>query len=298
MPDLTVSAAAAISRLAARLAPILTNSVITAVAKNARLPAQGANRNERLKSLLAAAWRGLSRAQTEGMIRTLTLAAYDLHTSKKVMMSDEDVNAVIGEMRVLGLRPQSLADRGWRRSLRKSQAAEPAPPSGRVKSGTPSPKPYQGALAHIQELVRPGTNPQMRGRQLEHIVHEVLVEEQLSPVRGISNPGEQIDFGFTLDGQQYLAECKWEGEPIGVPTVTGFMAKVMSKAEGTFGVVLSMSGFVREINEKVTRGRRLNCVGLTHTEFMAVLEGRATWTETIRRARQLASTQSLFVPTR
>jgi hypothetical protein len=298
MPNLTVPAAAAISRLATRLAAILTNSVITEVAKAASLRVNGSNKSERLKPLLAASWRECTRAQMEGMIRTLTLAAYDLHTSKKVIMSDDDVNAVIREMRILRLRPQSLAHKGWRTSLRKSQSAEPTPSSEPVKSGSPGRKPYPDALAHIQELVQRGTNPQMRGPQLEHIVHEVLVEERLSPVRRIISPGEEIDLGFTLDGQHYLVECKWEGEPIGVPTVTGFMAKVMSKAEGTFGVVLSMSGFVRQINEKVTRGRRLNCVGLTHTELMAVLEGRASWTETVRRSRQLASTQSLFVPTR
>ena len=41
-------------------------------------------------------------------------------------------------------------------------------------------------------------------------------------------------------------------------------------------MVLSMSGFVADVNEKAVRGARLNCIGLAPMHFMNILEGRIT----------------------
>jgi hypothetical protein len=123
---------------------------------------------------------------------------------------------------------------------------------------------------------------------------EVLQAERLSPEHRITVPGEEMDLAFVLDGQHYLVECKWERQPLGLPPIQLFAGKVRRKAEGTFGVVVSMSGFVGDINEKASCGERLNCIGVTYQHVMAILEGRATWSETIRRARRTASHQSRF----
>jgi hypothetical protein len=108
------------------------------------------------------------------------------------------------------------------------------------------------------------------------------------------NPGEQIDLAFVLDGQHYLVECKWESAPVGLPIVSTFAAKVSRKAEGTFGVLISMSGFVQSINETAGRGARLNCVGIADRQLIAVLEGRTTLAALVRAARASASTRAMF----
>jgi len=136
--------------------------------------------------------------------------------------------------------------------------------------------------------------PQRRGLQLEWLLLGILQYEKLAPRHHVIIPGEEIDLTFVLDGQHYLMECKWAERPIGLPVVEGFAAKVRRKAEGTFGVVLSMSGYVRGINEKAARGERLNCIGLTRAHLSSVLAGRTTWAQIIRRARRAASERSLF----
>jgi hypothetical protein len=136
--------------------------------------------------------------------------------------------------------------------------------------------------------------PQRRGRQLEWLLLGILQVERLAPEHRVVIPGEEVDLTFVLDGQHYLMECKWEQRPVGLPALERFATKVRRKAEGTFGVVLSMSGYVRGINVKAARGERLNCVGLTRRHLVRVLGGRATWAETVRRARRAASDRSLF----
>jgi hypothetical protein len=108
------------------------------------------------------------------------------------------------------------------------------------------------------------------------------------------NPGEEIDRSFTIDNLHYLLECKWEDEPIGFPAVRDFSGKVARKAEGTFGVFLSMSGFVRDINASAIYGQRLNSIGLSGPQFMDVIEGRSTWCRIVEAARRAASDRSEF----
>jgi len=208
-------------------------------------------------------------------------------------MTEAEVDQIVAEMKKLGLEPGQLAHRGWRTALRKATTAK-IEPATKTESSGPIVRVHAEGLAHVRELVDPKTNPQLRGRQLEMVLFGVLQHERLNPERHVVIPGEEHDLAFVLDGQHYLTECKWEVSPIGLPAIHLLGAKVGKKAEGTFGVLLSMSGFVADVNEKASRGARLNCVGLVHTQLIAVLEGRTTWTNLVRKARQAASRRSLF----
>jgi hypothetical protein len=226
------------------------------------------------------------------------MQAHERAVRGTVTMTEADADAIVGDMRAVGLKPGDLARRSWRSALRKDALPQS---TGPIAQGSEPqtlqkvlPRVHATAVEHVRELVLPGVNPQHRGRQLEMILQEILHAEQLHPERNVVIPGEQIDLAFTLDAQHYLVECKWEEPPIGLPPIELFATKVSRKAEGTFGVVLSMSGFVADVNEKVSRGARLNCVGVTHMQFMNIIEGRATWSEVVRVARRLASTRSLF----
>ena len=165
-----------------------------------------------------------------------------------------------------------------------------------VPSAAPAPaRRHDDLLATFAELVGlHATEPQAAGRKLNGLMHAVLRAERLSPAGSFFNPGEEIDGAFMLDGNHYLLECKWEAAPVGLPAVRKFKDIVSTKVEGTFGVFLSMSGYVSGIDEKVARGARLNTTGLEARHLVLVLEGRTTWTAIVRAAKMQAARHSTF----
>ena len=291
MPGVSVEEGAAVHRIASGLADSLTNSSISQAASAFRLKAEGTNKPTRLASLLFESF-ALTKLQRERLVASLVLEAHRLHTAGKTVLSEETVDSAVSDMRVLGLSPGELASKKWRKGLARATAPPPASPSHTAAS---SPTRHDALLGQLAALLAPGTNPQARGRELEEILHGALVKEGLGPEKNIMSPGEEIDLGFTVAGAHYLLQSKWEASAIGFPVVEAFMARVNRKAEGTFGVVLSMSGFVRDINLKASRGARLNCIGLTHASLMAVLEGRSTWATLVSIGRRAASTRSHFL---
>ena len=300
MPALSITQGAAVIRLAHLLGEVLTNSAITDIAAHFQLAASGSNKQLRLSSAIEQAVVTSSPSRQEKFIATLTMSAYRLHQAGKVRLTNDDVDDIVREMRKLGLKPGDLALKAWRSDLPRRQDASSIDGPNRGPTTIASlehraiPRRHEEAIARLRELTAQGVDPQGRGRALEELLLSVLKAEGLPVERNIVSPGEQIDLSFVLDGQHYLLECKWEHSPIGFPTVEHFMARVARKAEGTFGAILSMSGFVRGINTTASRGQRLNCVGLSHVALMAVIEGRTTWASTIREARRAASIRSCF----
>lgn len=55
--------------------------------------------------------------------------------------------------------------------------------------------------------------------------------------------GRQIDMAFTLDGLQYIVEAKFTNNPAQVTDIDSFNAKIRKMADGTKGLMISMSGF-------------------------------------------------------
>jgi hypothetical protein len=298
---ITVQVSAAAARMAATLARLVTTQIIEDAAQSVGLRRylDGSNKAAKLNSLLLLLLDDRRRlGQTEALLVSLTMQAHERAVRGTVTMTEADADSIVGDMRIVGLKPGDLARRSWRSALKKDplpQAAGPATQGSKPETAQKVlPRVHVTAVEHVRELVLPGVNPQHRGRQLELILQEVLHAEQLEPERNVVIPGEQIDLAFTLDAQHYLVECKWEAPPLGLPPIELFATKVSRKAEGTFGVVLSMSGFVADVNEKASRGARLNCVGVAPMQFMHIIEGRTTWSEVVRTARRLASTRSLF----
>lgn len=300
MVKLSVEQIAAINRLANVLGPLVTNAVIKDMAEQLGLlrSMTGSNKEAKIASLLAPLLDDTdNRKIGAALIGRLTMAAHGRAVRKQVEMTEEDADAIVSEMRRLRLPAADLAQKGWRTGLKSSPVPTPVSDLGKRGEVSNSIRPivHERALLHVRSLVDPTTNPQSRGRQLEYVLLGVLQEEKLGPEHRLVIPGEEMDLSFVLDGQHYLVECKWEHGPIGLPPLELFSTKVRRKAEGTFGVVLSMSGYVSDINDRASRGERLNCVGLSHQHLMAVLEGRATWSETVRRARRSASDKSRFL---
>lgn len=291
-----INARASIMRLANTLAPLVTNSVILGLAEQVGVLSlvTGSNKALKLEQLFVALLSdGRRRARAPDVIIELTMAAHSRALQKLVEMSEQQVDDIVAEMRFLGISTGKLGRKEWRRGLTplppKSTAVSTHPAAASLAALEVRPKRHEAALQHLIALSQDDSNPQVRGRQLEVILFGVLKEERLDPARNVVNLGEELDVVFTLGELHYVSECKWERRQVGFPQVRLLADKARTKIEGTFGVVLSMSGFVDDINEKVAMGSRQNSVGLDSGHFMAVLEGRMTWSQVVRDARKLAS---------
>lgn len=306
MPDLSLKQHAAVSRICATLARLVTSQGVSDTARGVGVRLPALSKEKKIRELvLCFLLDGRTRATAGQVIAMLTMEGHRRTVSGQAAMTHADVDAVVEDMRLLALAPGELARAGWRRGLtetspRTEQDAVPRspPPAAGVRDVAPPvrhARRREQALAYIIQLDSDNSAPQQRGRELEKVILGILHEEGLDPSGGhLVNLGEEIDLAFVLDGQHYLVECKWESAPIGQPVITLFSGKVGRKAIGTFGIVLSMSGFTQSINATASTGEPLRCVGITHDELIQVLEGRSTFAEVVRRARTAASRHSTF----
>lgn len=304
----TVPEHAALSRLVKVLAELVTGSYIAAIAKQERLPAEGSSKGKRLAAALTEGWARIrardgcmTKARFQQIIWTLTMEGHRRFTQAEVKMTHADVDAIVKAMRDLDLDPGDLPNKRWRKDLPATATDGPSPATASASAPAPvvsgpRPRPYPHLVAEIQAYSAPtsSVSPQIRGTRFEAIVHEVLEAEGLAPRGPVRNPGEELDRTFSIHPLNYLLECKWEQGPIESGPVRGFMDKVRRKAEGTFGVFLSMNGFVRGINASASEGQRLNCVGITGVQFIGILEGHTTWCRIVEAARRAASDRSIF----
>jgi Restriction endonuclease len=296
---------AALSRIAKTLSGAVTNGIITQIAFGFGFPELGgSNKIDKIRSFLGSLLSdGRSRTTAGTAIETIVVEAIHRTVAGKAdaPLMVEDVDAIVADLKVLGLPAGALARPKCRIGLKSSAAKAPPvspplhSPSSQAPAHSPSPRRHDPALAYMAELLRwEGARAQQRGREFEKILHDVLQVEGLNPTHNIVNTGEQIDLAFVLDGGHYLIECRWELNPQGLPALREFSEKVRRKAEGTFGILVSMSGFVGHINETASFGNRLNCVGVGHVAVLHVLEGRKTLATVVRSARAAASIRSHF----
>ena len=295
----TLKESTAISRIAAQLGPFVTNAIIDALAADMGFrPLQASNKVAKIRLILEMLQGdGRTRSGAAKVISQLVVEAHHRTVSGAAQMTESGVDSIVADMKVLGLPTGELARSQWRSGLKSASPMSSIPEAPSLARSNPT-NPlccrHVEALQYISQLANNNGYPQNRGRELEKILTDVLRKEGLGATRNIVNPGEQIDAAFVLDGQHYLVECKWECEPVGAPALREFSEKVRRKAEGTFGLILSMSGFVKNINSVAAIGSRLNCIGIAHQELISVLEGRTTMAATVRSARAAASTKSCF----
>jgi len=304
MAALSIAQHTAVNRLAAKLASVVTSQGIDETAREVGVRLPGVSKEKKVRELLLALLEdGRTRAAAARVLIMLTIEGHRRTVSGQAEMTHGDVDTIVTDMRLLELAPGELARSNWRRGLRQeapkitpTQPPEHKPePAESTRPATRRARRHDDALAYLMQLLNDNTAPQQRGRELEKIVLGILHAEKLEPSGGhIVNPGEEIDLAFILDGHHYLVECKWEAAPVGQPVVTLFSGKVARKAVGTFGVVLSMSGFTQTINATASTGEPLRCVGLTYAELIEVLDGRTTFADVVHRARTAASRHATF----
>jgi predicted transcriptional regulator len=84
--------------------------------------------------------------------------------------------------------------------------------------------------------------PQARGRGLEELLERIIRQQGWKVERDVRPQAEQIDLVVSSDREWYMLECKWEQNPIDASVVRELHAR-LTKREGVWGCLLSMSGF-------------------------------------------------------
>lgn len=94
--------------------------------------------------------------------------------------------------------------------------------------------------------------PQVRGRELNRYVCEVLERQGWEANVGVRTSNEEIDVVVHQGREYFLIECKWEKSPVEAAVLRELNGKLMSRVD-VRGIVLSMSGFSRGAEEEVVR---------------------------------------------
>src|SRR5690606_5120926 len=83
-----------------------------------------------------------------------------------------------------------------------------------------------------------------------------LVEFHELPLRRPYNAdGRQIDGSVTIGGTTYLVELKFTRDQVDVTAIDSFFKKVITKADNTMGILVSMSGFSSVAVKEASRDR-------------------------------------------
>jgi hypothetical protein len=130
--------------------------------------------------------------------------------------------------------------------------------------------------------------PVPRGFALEKLLTAVFDAFDLDPRGSFRVVGEQIDGGFTLDGEHFLLEAKWEQDPSPRNDLDVFAAKVRRRGENTLGLFVAINGFEPNAVE-VHSGNRSPIMLMDGADLYAVLEQRIDLQELLRRKRRETS---------
>lgn len=117
-----------------------------------------------------------------------------------------------------------------------------------------------------------GHTPQSRGQRFNGLIAETLRCWGISATANDRSAGE-IDVLFAVDGVRYVLEAKWEGGKTDTGKIAKLQKRVRQRLAGTYGVLLSMSGYSPEALADVKDGERLEVLLLDHTHWEAMLGG-------------------------
>jgi len=115
------------------------------------------------------------------------------------------------------------------------------PPPEKPASGKPTSTELSALSQQLVQLS--ALAPQPRGYAFEKFLHDLFAAFGLAPRGSFRLIGEQIDGSFSLEGETYLLEAKWQNEFSGVAELHAFSGKVQTKAKWARGLFISNTGF-------------------------------------------------------
>lgn len=171
------------------------------------------------------------------------------------------------------------------------------PDAASVKAtNSAAPVPSEELLREFMALQSLAPTP--RGFAFEKFLAHLFEAYSLAPRGSFRNDREQIDGSFTLAGEYYLVEAKWQDSPVGADKLLTFSGKVARKSEWSRGAFISWSGFSRD-GLIAFGGRPTNIICLDGLDLFHVLEGKLSLPAVLEaKVRRAAESGKPYVPVR
>lgn len=125
-----------------------------------------------------------------------------------------------------------------------------------------------------------------RGFAFEIFLNDLFLAFDISSKGSFRNEGEQIDGAFTLDGNEFILEAKWQKDPVSKSEINAFAGKIEAKLKNTLGLFVSINGFSL-LNTSASIFRAV--ILCDSIDIINVLDGRIALDELIKRKKQEAS---------
>lgn len=151
----------------------------------------------------------------------------------------------------------------------------------------------EASLADEFESLKTDTSirPQRRGHELERLLSTVIESEGWSCKTNVRGPDEEHDLVINQGREYYLAECKWERNPVGAPTISRLRDKATARV-GTNGLFFSMSGYARTALSNTQEGlQRRTILLFGPNDIENIIHRRTTFTDLLNSKFDLATSK-------
>jgi hypothetical protein len=184
--------------------------------------------------------------------------------------------------------PVADAEARYRALLSRLGASSSSPSS----QAAPSLASYD--LLKSQLIALTSLAPHQRGYAFQKFLNSLFDFQGADPRPPFRNTGEEIDGSFSLEGNVYLLEAKWEAKQTGVAALRAFEGKLTNNSPWGRGLFVSYAGFSQEGLVAFGRAKRTLCMdGL---DLSDMLDRRLSLAEVLRaKVRRAVETGSPFV---
>lgn len=134
------------------------------------------------------------------------------------------------------------------------------------------------------------------GYEFEEWFYDLLDYYEVENRRPYKVEGRQIDGSVTIEGTTYLNELKFTREQSDAPDIDIFRSKVLSKADNTMGILLSMSGFSSIAIQEASRDKTPLLL-LDYNHLYLLFTGSLSFSQLVGRVRRHSSqTGKAYLP--
>lgn len=137
---------------------------------------------------------------------------------------------------------------------------------------------------------------QQAGYDFEKWFYDLLDYCEIKNRRPYKTKGRQIDGSLTLDGTTYLVELKFTANQTGSGDIDTFYKKVVTKADNTMGIMVSMSGYSSTAIDEAS-GDKTPLLLMSYEHIYYFLNGAMEMVDIIGRIRRHSSqTAEAYLP--
>jgi len=140
-------------------------------------------------------------------------------------------------------------------------------------------------------------NREKAGIALEGLLNRLFMLFDLNPRPAFRIVGEQIDGSFTLDGEVYLVESKWEKYALPEADLLVFRGKIEGESTFTRGVFIALNDATEQAVDAITRGKSPSFFLMNGYDLLMILSERIGLIDFLRkRVRLLAEEGRVCMP--